>query len=86
MWEALTQKQKWGYEYIAKQRNESLNATRTDWTGQEVAAEKLAETGDAFYKALENYKWGLAKQMFDQATPEQQNALLAQFGIPDVLT
>lgn len=85
MFEQLTQQQQWGFAYAAKLRNELPGAQKTNWTAQEIAAERLAECGDSLYADLENFKWGLARQLYNSATPEQQAALLQQFGIPDVL-
>lgn len=85
MFEQLTQKQQWGFAYAAKLRNELPGAQKTDWTAEEIAAERLADVGNALYDELENYKWGIARQLFNAATTQEQDALLAQFGIPNVL-
>lgn len=85
MWEQLTQEQRWGFEYAAKLRNDTPDATKTDWTGQEIALQMLGQIADGLYLELKDAKWNIARQMFDSAPPEQQTALLQQFGIPDVL-
>lgn len=86
MFEQLTQKQRWGFAYAAQLRNAIPGAEKTDWTAEEIAAERLAQAGNDLYSDLESHKWRIAKQMFDAATQEQQDALLAQFGIPPVLS
>lgn len=90
MYEQLTQEQRWGFEYAAQLRNdynESLNndSLRTDYTAEEMALERLAQVGDQLYAEIESRKWSIAKQMFDAATGEQKDALLAQFGIPPII-
>lgn len=45
----------------------------------------MASAADDYYKQLLKYKEDNALQMFKGMTPEQQAALVAQLGIPDVL-
>lgn len=90
MYEQLTQEQRWGFEYAAQLRNDynsSLGneSLRTDYTAEDMALERLAEIGNVLYQEIENRKWQIARQMFDVATDEQKNALLAQFGIPSII-
>ena len=45
----------------------------------------IGSATDDYYKQLLKYKEDNALQMFKGMTPEQQAALVAQLGIPDVL-
>jgi len=40
---------------------------------------------DSYYRQLVETKKAMAMQMFDELTPAEQAALVAQLGIPDVL-
>lgn len=96
MYDALTQEQKWGFQYAAQVRNQH-NATRneslaegdqpfkTNWTAQEIAAERLAEQGNNLGAELELRKVELMVAAFKAASPTIQAQVQQLLGVQDIL-
>jgi hypothetical protein len=55
------------------------------FTDQSYIESVIKSACDSYYGQLIAEKKALAMNMFDQLTPEEQAALVAQLGIPDVL-
>ena len=85
MYEALTQQQKWGFQFVALVRNQKAIGGRTNWTPQEVAAERLAAIGNDYWNELFAYKNELMKTAFASASPEVQQQIQSLLGVSDVL-
>lgn len=66
-------------------RTQDLIPLKTVQTVEEYALNRLAEMGDQGYSRLIAVKEQKALQMFRALPPAEQAALVAQFGIPDVL-
>lgn len=91
----LSQEQQWGLQFVAMQANEPIQAANENLKEDEepkplFTAESYAEmvfrsACDSYYQQLLAHKKKKAEQMFDALSPEQQAALVAQLGIPDVL-
>ena len=78
----LSQEQLWGLAFATKQWNEGKEVKLSE---QEYANKRFSDICNDDYKALLNYKTQMALAMFQAMSPEQQAALIAQLGIPDVL-
>ncbi len=78
----LTQEQQWGLAFETKQFNEGKEEAISV---QEYAESRIKQICNDGYKALLNHKTQMALSMFQALTPEQQAALVAQLGVPDVL-
>lgn len=85
MYDALTQQQKWGYQYAALVRNANATGGRTNWTAQEVAADRLATIGNDYWTTLVDYKNGLMRTAFTNASAEIQQQVQTLLGVSDVL-
>lgn len=81
----LTQEQQWGLTFAVKQLNDAKAEGENDVTPQEYAERVLRGACDSYYAQLIQYKTNSALAMFAAMPPEQQAALIAQLGIPDVL-
>jgi len=55
------------------------------FTSQSYVESVIRSACDSYYKQLLDYKKQNALAMFDALSPEEQAALVAQLGIPDVL-
>lgn len=78
MYDSLTQKEKWGFEYVALRRGGGA-------TAQSVALECLRLQGNKYYDALDHEKWAAVKQAVAGADPAVVAAIQLQLGISDIL-
>lgn len=67
-------------------RDQPLLPLKVKQTVEQYVLSKLATIGDQAYSRLISYKEQQALTMFRSLSPAEQAALVAQFGIPDVLT
>lgn len=91
----LTQEQQWGLQFVAMQANEPIQAANENlkedeepkplYTPESYAEMVFRSACDSYYQQLVAFKKKKAEEMFNSMTPEQQAALVAQLGIPDVL-
>ncbi len=81
----LTDKQRWGLAFAVKRVNDAKSEGETPTTIQEYAEAIFGRACDSYYAELIQYKTQVALEMFASLTEEQQAALIAQLGIPDVL-
>ena len=64
---------------------ESPKPLKELFTDQSYLESVIKSACDSYYRQLVETKKAMAMQMFDELTPEEQAALVAQLGIPDVL-
>lgn len=91
----LTQEQLWGLQYAVLKANEPIQAANENlpegedpkplFTDASYAEMVFKSACDSYYQQLIAHKKQNALTMFDALSPEQQAALVAQLGIPDVL-
>lgn len=91
----LSQEQLWGLQFAVLKANEPIQASNESlpegedpkplFTDASYAAMVFKSACDSYYQQLIAYKKQNALAMFDSLTPEQQQALVDQLGIPDVL-
>lgn len=91
----LSQEQLWGLQYAVLKANEPIQSANENlpegedpkplFTDATYAEMVFKSACDSYYQQLIAYKKQNALTMFDLLTPEQQAALVAQLGIPDVL-
>ncbi len=55
------------------------------YTLQAFAEKVLREQAQAAYVQLENYKWDMAKPLFNSAEPEVREQVLTLLNVPDVI-
>lgn len=55
------------------------------FTNESYIESVIKNACDSYYRQLVDTKKAMAMQMFDELTTEEQAALVAQLGIPDVL-
>lgn len=79
--DALTNKQKRGFNFVAKQRNNAQTQGRTNWTGEEIATEILSAAGDGAYQELLSIKARRVYEKLEPLSSQEQNALLSQIGV-----
>jgi uncharacterized protein (DUF3084 family) len=77
-------------EQIAQANNslaegEEAKPLKDLFTAQSYLESVIRSACDSYYKQLLDYKKQNALAMFDALSPEEQAALVAQLGIPDVL-
>ena len=78
MWDDLTQEQQWGFQYAAQLRGGGA-------TAEQMALEHMQTEGSRLYEIVLKKKWDLVKSAVEQADPEDIQALLDQFNIPNVI-
>lgn len=91
----LTQEQLWGVQFVIQTINAEIQAKneqlRDDeeptplYTPESYIKYVIGMAADSYYKELIEYKKKSALQMFEGLSLEQQAALVAQLGIPDVI-
>lgn len=81
----LTQEQSWGLEFVVQQLNEGKPEGEQPTTVQEYADSVFKSACDSYYSQLLKHKKDMALAMFDALSPEEQAALVAQLGVPDVV-
>lgn len=82
---ALTKEQTWGLQYATQLHNASLPEGDTPLTVEQFTDLTIGQIADNHYRNLIQYKEQVALTMFRSLPPEQQEALVAQFQIPDVI-
>lgn len=91
----LTQEQIWGVQYVLQyvvnpeitRQNEALEEAdkKPLYTIESYIQHTIGVAANSYYDQLLKYKEDSTIQMFKSMTPEQQAAVVAQLGIPDVL-
>lgn len=91
----LTQDQVWGVQFVIQglnttieKQNESLKEDEEPkplWSPQSYIQHVIGVATDSYYQQLLDHKKKSALQMFEGLSLEQQAALVAQLGIPDVI-
>lgn len=81
----LTQEQLWGLQYATQNHNASLSEEVEPLTVEQFTEKVVGEIANNHYQQLIQYKEQVALQMFRSLPTEQQEALVAQFQIPDVI-
>jgi len=64
---------------------ESPKPLKELFTDQSYIESVIKSACDSYYRQLVDYKKQNALAMFDQLSPEEQDAIVSQLGIPDVL-
>jgi len=80
----LSEEQNWGLEYAVQLQNENL-PEEEQINVQDFINQVVRDIGDNHYRNLIQYKESLALQMFRSLSKPEQEALVAQFQIPDVI-
>jgi len=81
----LTKEQLWGLQYATQNHNASLPEDAEKLSVEQFTEKVVGEIANSHYHQLIQYKEQVALQMFRSLPPEQQEALVAQFQIPDVI-
>lgn len=81
----ISQEQTWGLQYATQNHNAALPEDAETLTVEQFTAMVVGQIADNHYRQLIQYKEQVALQMFRALPPEQQEALVAQFQIPDVI-
>lgn len=81
----LSQEQTWGLQYATQEHNARLSEGDTPLTVEQFTETVVGQIADSHYRQLIAYKEKVALNMFRSLPPEQQEALVAQFQIPDVV-
>ena len=81
----LTQEQTWGLQYATQEHNARLSESDTPLAVEQFTEVVVGQIADNHYRQLIAYKEQVALTMFRSLPPEQQEALVAQFQIPDVI-
>jgi hypothetical protein len=90
----LTQEQQWGLAFAAQQANATIEASNANlaeadrqplFTLESYAEFVFRSACDSYYAQLIAHKQSLATERFNQLSPEEQAALLAQLQVPNVL-
>lgn len=81
----LTQEQSWGLAFVVQQLNEGKPEGEAPTTVQEYADNVFKSACDSYYSQLLAHKKSMALAMFDALSPAEQEALVAQLGVPDVV-
>lgn len=81
----LSQEQTWGLQYATQEHNARLSEEETPLTVEQFTADAVGQIADNHYRQLIAYKEQIALAMFRSLPAEQQEALVAQFQIPDAI-
>jgi hypothetical protein len=81
----LTQEQLWGLQYATQNHNAELPEGVEPLTVEAFTENVIRDVAENHYRNLISYKEQLALAMFRALPPEEQEALIAQFQIPDVI-
>lgn len=83
--EKLTKEQIWGLQYATQLHNALLTEGDPLLTTEQWIDKTIEEIANHHYTKLIAYKEQEALAMFRSLAPEQQDALIMQFKIPDVI-